>query len=83
MNNNKTPKVTVVKDKDNVIEIQLMEQSILDVANAARKLLNSKLSKRAILVLIKDSMRGTGLPLKDIELVLDCASKLDKRYLKP
>lgn len=75
-------KVTVVKDGENVIELKIMEQAIIDVATAARKLLASRLSKRAVLVLIKDSMTGTGLPLRDIELVLDCASKLDKRYLK-
>lgn len=75
-------KVTIVKDKENVIELKVMEQAIVDVAEAARKLLNSRLSKRAILVLIKDSMTGQGVPMKDIELVLDCAAKLDKRYLK-
>lgn len=78
----KPPKVTVVKDKDEMIEIKIMEEAIVEVAQAARKLLNSRLSKRAIVILIKDSMTGTGIPIKDIELVLDCASKLDKRYLK-
>lgn len=76
-------KVTIVKDNDKVIETKIMEEAIVQVANAARKLLSSKLTKRAVFVLIKDSMSGGGLPLKDIELVLDCASKLDKRYLKP
>ena len=78
----KHPKVTVVKDKENVVEVQIIEQAILEVATAARTLLNTRLTKRAILVLIKDSMTGSGLPLKDIELVLDCASRLDKKYLK-
>lgn len=80
MNN---PKVTIVKDKDNVIDIKIMEAAIVEVATGARKLLNSKLSKRAVLILIKDSMKGTGLPIRDIEMVLDCAARLDKRYLKP
>lgn len=76
------PKVTIVKDKENIIKVEIMEQAIIDTAQAARTLLNSKLTKRAVMVLIKDSMSGTGLPLKDIELVLDCAARLDKRYLK-
>lgn len=76
------PKVSVVKDEEKVIEIKIMEEAIVQVATAARKLLSSRLSKRAIVVLIKDSMSGSGLPLKDIEWVLDCASKLDSRYLK-
>jgi len=79
----KKPKVTIVKNEDKVIELKIMEEAIVEVANAARKLLNSKLTKRAVLVLIKDSMTGSGLPLRDIELVLDMAAKLDKRYLKP
>lgn len=78
----KDPKVTIVKDSENVIELKIMEEAIIEVANAARKLLASRLTKRAILVLIKDSMTGSGMPMKDIELVLDCAAKLDKRYLK-
>lgn len=77
-----TPKVKIIKDEENVIDIEIMEQAIVDVATAARKLLNTKLTKRAVVVLIKDSMSGTGIPMKDIEWVLDCASKLDKRYLK-
>lgn len=77
-----TPKVKIVKDGEKVIELQIMEQAIVDVATAARKLLSSKLTKRAILVLIKDSIKGTPMPLKDIEIVLDCAATLDKRYLK-
>ena len=80
--NNDNSKVTVVKSGDKVIETKIMEDAIVEVATAARKLLNSKLTKRAVLVLIKDSMSGTGVPMKDIELVLDCASRLDKRYLK-
>lgn len=78
----KNAKVTVVKDGEKVIEVQIMEQAIVDVATAARKLLNSKLSNRAVYLLIKDSMTGNGMGLRDIEVVLDCAAKLDKRYLK-
>ncbi len=77
----KTP-VKIVKDEDKVIKVEIMEQAIIDVAQSARKLLNSNLSKRAVIVLIRDSMAGTGMPLKDIETVLDCAANLDKRYLK-
>jgi hypothetical protein len=76
------PKVQVVKDKENNINIKIMEQAIVDVAEAARKLLNSRLSKRAVIVLIRDSMPGSGMPFKDIETVLDCAARLDKSYLK-
>lgn len=75
-------KVTIVKDGEKVIEVQIMEQAIVDVATAAKKLLNSKLSKRAILVLIKDSIVGNHIGLKDIEVILDCAANLGKRYLK-
>lgn len=76
------PKVTVVKDADKVIDIKIMEDAIIQVAKGAQTLLSSRLTNRAILVLIKDSMPSPGLPLKDIKMVLDCASRLDKSYLK-
>ena len=57
---------------------ELLASAIVDVANSAKKLLNSGLERRAILVLIKDM---TSVPLQTIEQVLDAASRLD-RYVK-
>jgi hypothetical protein len=59
-------------------EAEQIRRNILAVGDAARKLLNSGLSKRAIAVLIHDA---TNLPLRDIRNVLDAAADLPKLYL--
>lgn len=76
------PKVTIVKDKERVVSVKIMQEAIVEIASAARTLLNSRLTKRAIVVLIKDSIPGSGITMRDIELVLEHAAKLDKNYLK-
>lgn len=81
-NNNKATAPIIKQDKDNEVPVEILAKSIVEVSEAARKLLGSKLTKRAICILIKDSMTGSGLPMKDIQTVLDCAANLDKRYLK-
>lgn len=53
--------------------------SIEAVAEAAQQIKNSKLKARTIHLLIKDA---TGIPLMDIEKVLDAAADLKKKYLK-
>ena len=53
--------------------------SIQEVAAAFKKIKDSKLKERVILLLIKDA---TGLGLSEIEQVINAAAHLDKRYLK-
>lgn len=67
------------KDEANKVPLVVMEKAIVEIAEGARKLLGSKLSKRAVLVLLKDA---SGQPMNVIEEVLDNAAKLDKLYLK-
>jgi hypothetical protein len=57
---------------------ELLAKAIVDVADAAKALLKSRLTKKAILVLLKDK---TGLPQHTIESVLDGAARLDE-YVK-
>lgn len=53
--------------------------SIESVADAAQQIKSSQLKPRTIYLLIKDI---TGIPLSDIEKVLDAAAGLKKTYLK-
>jgi hypothetical protein len=71
---NKKPEPVVLKNTTDPPEI--LASAIKDVAEAARKLLSSKLTKRAIVILLKDSIGY--ISMKDIELVLDHAACLDK-----
>jgi hypothetical protein len=73
----KETKPVIVNDTETTPE--MLASAIEEVAAGARKLLNSRLSTRAITVLLKDA---TGLPMADIEAVLRSAACLDVRYLK-
>lgn len=58
-------------------EAEAIRRNILAVGDAAKKLLNSGMNRRAISVLINDA---TGISKKDILAVLDAARDLPKLY---
>lgn len=58
---------------------EILASAIKDVADGAKKLLASRLSRRAILVLLKDS---TNVSMAQIDLVLEHAAKLDKYIVR-
>lgn len=72
----KLPGVTIKSDET---EADVLAAAIVDVAKSARKLLGSKLSKRAITVLLNNSCK---VSQADIERVLCAAANLDKTFLK-
>lgn len=71
--------LTIAKDPNEPQTIEVMEKAILQISEAATKLLNSRLTKRAITTLIHDDCK---VPRRDIELVLETAKDLAKTYLK-
>lgn len=70
--------ITVKTDEKNPEPLEVLAQSIIDVANAFDKINNGRLSQHAIIVLIKDS---TGLSQRDIKSVLIACANL-KRYIR-
>ncbi len=60
---------------------EVMASAIKSVAEAVRKLDKSRLTRRAIVLLIRDSISPT-LGISDINAVLDAAGKLDVKFLK-
>lgn len=60
--------------------MEILADSIVSVATAARKLLDSRLSERAVVILIKDM--SPSLSIKQIETVLHNAAKIDTIYTK-
>lgn len=74
--NAKKKEPIVVLDEGQTPEI--LASAIKDVADAAKKLLSTRLTKRAILVLLKDM---SGQPMHVIESILDNAASLD-RFIK-
>jgi hypothetical protein len=71
--------ITVKTDEQNPEPLELIAQSIIEVAEAFQKINNSRLKRRAILVLLKDI---TGLGMREIELILDTAPELKDYYTK-
>lgn len=70
--------ITVKTDEKNPEPLEVLAQSIIDVANAFDKINNGRVTQHAIILLIKDS---TGLSQRDIKSVLIACENL-KKYVK-
>ena len=57
----------------------VLAEAIVNIGNAAKKLLASGLNKKAVIVLLQAE---TKLPQRDIRLVLDSLSQLERWYCK-
>ncbi len=69
-------KLEVVQKED--VTHEVLASAIVDIAKAANEMKRSRLTERAILVLLKDK---TGVPMEVIKTVLNGAADLDS-YLK-
>lgn len=74
------PKVNVIqRDGELIVPVDIMAQSIRDIAASLRKLQNSKFTRRAIIVLLQDASK---VSQRDIVRVMDGIHELEKLYLK-
>ncbi len=73
-------KVNVKQDEENQIPVDIMAQAIVDIGAAMKKISASKLSRKAIVVLIQHDVK---LGIGTIEAVLDSLDALSRTYLKP
>lgn len=60
--------------------IELLASSIVQVSEASKKMLNSGLRKRAIILLLQDIIGTTKITKGQILLVLDNLTRLDKMF---
>lgn len=72
--------VTVKQNPNNEVPVEVLADAIVEVSRAARQLLASRLTKRAIVLLLHES---SGVGKRDIQYVLDHAANLAAVYLKP
>ncbi len=80
---NKIIKKVVVKNNDeNPIPTEIIAESIIKISDAITKMKSTKLTDRVIYLLIKDSISGSNIGLRDIETVLNAAKDLSKNYIK-
>ena len=62
--------------------VELMAQSVVQVAKASEKLLNSGLTKRAIVILLQAGIGASRISQTQIYLVLDNLPRLKAWYVK-
>lgn len=73
------PNIEIVQSEEYPVPLKILADEIVKVSQAAQSILNSRLTNRAILLLIKDR---TGLPMNDIDKVLCAAADLEKQFIK-
>lgn len=67
---------------DDQVATEVLADAIVGISEAAKKLLDGPLNRRAIITLIQDSMGGRNAVSRDIiEAVLDTAATLKDKYL--
>lgn len=75
-------KKTAASIKQDGTSPQILAAAIVDIAAGTRKLLDSQLSRRALLLLIQDACKPKKLSFDDIDAVLEAAASLDAQFLK-
>ncbi len=74
--------IRIKKNEENPESVELLAQSIIQVAEGFEKVLKSPLSQRALIVLLHDGI-GTGKVTKmQIRLVLEALPRLKAWYIK-
>lgn len=80
-------KVTVVQDPEEPVETEILAEAIVGISNAIKKLRESDLNDRAIVVLINASLPSNGkggkvANLTTIRAVLDAIEELKENYCR-
>lgn len=77
----KTPKI--IKDENNIIDVEILEQAICDISKAIKNLYKSRLTERSIVTLIHDHIpKGNGTGKRNIIDVLHTIHDLDMLVFK-
>lgn len=72
-----------VKLKENPELLAQLESELRQISGAVRRLLAGPIKRRAVLVLLKDSLPQTsGIGIRDIDTVIEAIESLDTQYLK-
>lgn len=74
-----TKKVVVKQDAEKPVEVEVLAQAIVDIANAGKRLAASRLNRKAVIVLLA---HDTGLGQGTVRTVLEGIESLQSTYLK-
>ena len=70
-----------IEQGEQKVKPSVLADSVVAVAEGMRRALAGGLTRRAVVVLIQDSVKGT-ISRAEIEKVLDAVENLDKRYVR-
>jgi len=71
-----------VKKSEPPETVELLASSIVQVASGFEKFLSSKLTERALIVLLQDGIGAANITKSQIKLVLEAMPRLKAWYLK-
>jgi hypothetical protein len=77
---NADPVVTVKQNDEAPVAVEILAESIVQIANGMRRINASRLTRGALVVLLKDA---TGLAKHQIITVLNALDRLEAVYCKP
>lgn len=72
-------KVMVKQEPEKPVEVEVLAQAIVDIGKAAKRLAQSRLNRKAVIVLIA---HDTGLGQGTIRTVLEGMESLESTYLR-
>lgn len=76
------PNIRIIKNEEDPEPVELLAASIIQVSEAFEKIKKSKLSQRAIVVLLQDGIGAAKIAKQQIALVLDNLPRLKGWYIK-
>lgn len=83
-------KVKIIQDEDPAKQVshEILAQAIVEVSEAAKKLLSTRLTERTVVLLIHNSIpagsyKNSRPSMKQITQVLEAAEGLESKFLKP
>lgn len=74
--------IKIKKNEENPESVELLAQSIIQVAEGFEKVLNSKLTPRALEVLLQDAVGASKITRSQLRLVLEALPRLKGWYIK-
>jgi len=74
--------IKIKKNEENPESVELLAQSVIQVAEGFEKMLKTPLTLRAIIVLLHDGIGASKITKSQIKLVLDALPRLKGWYVK-
>lgn len=75
----KETKIQVKQDPENEVATEIMAQAIIDISRGVKLLLNGRLKREAVVILIKEK---SGISKRNIEIVLNNLVELEELWTK-